>query len=346
MRILVDKTEMEARVTGPSDLICSTGTIIHFSDPAAIENNPEPSYLPFAMIYGIKGWQGLGFKLPDLTNIFRNSKPPIQANIGYLLLQTKTCPSNQGYVIQKDLCYGLSAAFYYQLTPETMAPCPYSCYQCVGPLSTNCQSCVEGWNRYLSGGRCLCLPGFYDPGGPICLNCTEAIEGCYTCSSATNCLTCLSGCTAIGFSPIYCDCPNHVQSNYSFNCPENFFYEYDRGECLCLPQTYLESPGLCFPCPKGCYLCVGETHCLLCLDSYILVGTSCLFYYSSYVLLGQISSWDSPEARCLRWDSSNSRCLQKCTQYYYKFNCYGECPLGTFPVTSPWLTCQPCKITC
>lgn len=115
---------------------------------------------------------------------------------------------------------------------------------------------------------------------------------------------------------------------------------------MCYPQTYLNSDGVCYPCPKGCYLCVGQTNCLLCLDSYILVGTSCLFYYNSYVLLGQTSSLDSPEARCLRWDSDNLQCLQQCTRYYYQFNCYGECPVGTFSVTSPWLTCQPCKITC
>lgn len=133
---------MDSRVTGPSDLICSTGTIEHFSDPNVLENNPEPSYLPFSMMYGIKGWQGLKFDLPSLTYIFRNSDPGIQANIGYLLLLTKACPSNQGYVIAEDLCYAWSAAFYYQLTPSTMAPCPYTCYQCVGPLSTNCQSCV------------------------------------------------------------------------------------------------------------------------------------------------------------------------------------------------------------
>ncbi len=69
------------------------------------------------MLYGIKGWQSYDFDLYKLVYIFTNSNPRIQANIGYLLFQTRTCPSNQGYVASENLCYSLSAAFYYQLTP-------------------------------------------------------------------------------------------------------------------------------------------------------------------------------------------------------------------------------------
>lgn len=338
---------MDSKVNGPGDLVCSVGSIVHLKDPNAIENNEKPDYLPFAMFYGIKGWEGFSFDLPALTYIFNNSNPRVQVNIGYILFQTKSCPANQGYVMLQSLCFGWSAAFYYQLTPETMAPCPYSCYACVGPLSTQCKSCVEGWNRYLSSGRCLCITGFYDPGGPICLNCTEAIQGCRTCSSATNCLTCQTGCNAIGFSPIYCDCPGHVQPDYPYSCPKTFYYEHDTSKCTCLPQTYLDlSANQCFPCELGCYICVSAQHCLVCIDSYILVANRCVFYYNSYVLLGQTSSFNSPEARCLRWDSSNTVCLKTCSRYYYQFNCYGSCPMGTFPISSPWRTCQPCKISC
>lgn len=54
----------------------------------------------------------------------------------------------------------------------------------------------------------------------------------------------------------------------------------------------------------------------------------------------------SPYNRCLKWDNSGSNCLQKCKKYYYNSNCYGVCPMGTFNISSPWLTCQPCKLTC
>lgn len=169
-----------------------------------------------------------------------------------------------------------------------MLPCPYSCYQCVGPLTTQCKSCMQGYNRILSSGRCLCVSGFYDPGGPICKNCTEAISGCKTCSSATNCLTCLSGCTAIGFSPLYCDCPTFIQPNSSYNCPKTFYFDYSLNNCTCLPQTYLNTAtGLCFSCAAGCYICIkSANYCTACIDSYTLINNTCLYFYLSYSLLG------------------------------------------------------------
>ncbi len=228
-----------------------------------------------------------------------------------------------------------------------MAPCPYSCYACVGPLSTQCRSCMEGSHRFLFFGRCLCNQGFYDNGSPTCLNCSLAIQGCYTCNSAVNCLTCQQGCTAISFNPIYCDCPTHIQANYSYNCPSTYYYDHDSQKCSCLPQTYYHSlSNKCYPCGFACYICVNETLCLICIDSFTLTHGKCIFYQASYYLLGQGLSLNSPYTRCLRWDPSSTICLQRCKKYYYQFNCYGVCPTGTFNISIPWKTCQPCKINC
>jgi proprotein convertase subtilisin/kexin type 5 len=229
-----------------------------------------------------------------------------------------------------------------------MQPCPYSCYQCIGPLTTQCRSCVQGWNRVLSAGRCVCISGFYDPGAPTCKNCTEAIAGCKTCSSATNCLTCLSGCTAIGFSPIYCDCPNHVQQNYSYNCQAGFYFDFNLNTCACLPQTYYNSAArLCFPCAVGCYICArNASYCLACIDAYNLVSNACIYFYTSYALLGQTNNYNDPKLRCLRWDQTTGSCTQRCKYYYYEANCYSKCPQGTFNISFPWLTCQPCQHSC
>ena len=98
LRVLVDQTIMLEMATNYTDLLCSMGTIVHVADPLAIENNPDPSFLPFAMLYGVKGWLGDGFDLPALTYIFNNSDPRVEVNIGFVLFQTKTCPSNQLYV--------------------------------------------------------------------------------------------------------------------------------------------------------------------------------------------------------------------------------------------------------
>ena len=125
-------------------------------------------------------------------------------------------------------------------------------------------------------------------GEPACKNCTEAIQGCSTCSDANTCTTCLPECTTLGFSPIYCDCPSHVQTNFSYNCPQNYYYDHDSSKCECMPQTYYDfQTNKCFPCDLGCYICVGSpSYCLVCIDSYKLVEQKCIFYFSSSVLMG------------------------------------------------------------
>lgn len=139
-----------------------------------------------------------------------------------------------------------------------------------------------------------------------------------------------------------------MQQNYSYNCLKSFYFDYSTNVCTCLPQTYFNSnSNMCFPCASGCYICAkNSTYCLSCIDSYTLIKNTCTFYPISYSLLGQSSNYNSPSIRCLRWDSSNSVCLQKCKYYYYQFNCYSKCPMGTFNISFPWLTCQPCQLSC
>jgi len=98
LRVLIDKTVMLEMATTYTDLVCSTGTIVHKADPLTVDNNPAPFFLPFAMLYGVKGWLGTSFNIPALTYIFNNSNPRVELNIGYILFQTKVCPSNQLYV--------------------------------------------------------------------------------------------------------------------------------------------------------------------------------------------------------------------------------------------------------
>ena len=140
----------------------------------------------------------------------------------------------------------------------------------------------------------------------------SAIQGCSTCSDANTCTTCLPECTTLGFSPIYCDCPSHVRTNFSYNCPQNYYYDHDSSKCECMPQTYYDfQTNKWFPCDLGCYICVGSpSYCLVCIDSYKLVEQKCIFYFSSSVLMGLDTDYNSPAARCLRWDGIN--CMQLC----------------------------------
>ncbi len=74
------------------------GTIYLYSDANVVENNPTPDFLPFAMLYGIKGFTGVKISLTSLVYLFNNTIPRIQANIGYLLFVTLSCPTSQLYV--------------------------------------------------------------------------------------------------------------------------------------------------------------------------------------------------------------------------------------------------------
>jgi hypothetical protein len=98
IRVLIDETLMDALNTGPSSLSCSIGTIFHYSDANAIERNPSPDFLPFAMFFGVSGFGGWNISLTSLVYIFNNTSPRIQANVGYILFLTSSCPANQLYV--------------------------------------------------------------------------------------------------------------------------------------------------------------------------------------------------------------------------------------------------------
>lgn len=137
-----------------------------------------------------------------------------------------------------------------------------------------------------------------------------------------------------------------VQKNFSYNCPTSFYFDYTINSCTCLPQTYFNTTAkLCFPCSLGCYICVKSAfYCLVCIDSYVLINNVCVYFYTSYALLGQVSFYNNPQIRCIRWYNGN--CIQKCKYFFYQSNCYNKCPLGTFNISFPWLTCQLCQISC
>ena len=59
LRILINVSEMNL-TSNQTSLTCQTDSILHQSDlnSVASMNRVEPDYLPFAMLYGIKGWEG------------------------------------------------------------------------------------------------------------------------------------------------------------------------------------------------------------------------------------------------------------------------------------------------
>jgi hypothetical protein len=58
-----------------------------------------PDYIPFGLFYGIKGFTAWKITLAQMPYIFTNIIPRIQANIGYIMLLTKSCAANFSYVL-------------------------------------------------------------------------------------------------------------------------------------------------------------------------------------------------------------------------------------------------------
>lgn len=80
------------------------------------------------MFTGIKKFTNWNFSIDEFNYIFNNTKPRQEINIGFTLFKAKACPTNQLYASDTDLCYGLSSAFYYPISPMMLASCPFTCY--------------------------------------------------------------------------------------------------------------------------------------------------------------------------------------------------------------------------
>lgn len=95
-----------------------------------------------------------------------------------------TCPGNSSV---SDLGCNCLSTFYENA--GACFPCGSYCDICIN--STLCTTCTASTFRIVSGGLCICGPGYYDRHtlDGICGICPPL---CTTCSSATNCTSCIS----------------------------------------------------------------------------------------------------------------------------------------------------------
>lgn len=175
--------------------------------------------------------------------------------------------------------------------------CDPSCLTCITTATTctSCSSTLIFYNR-----QCLstCPSRFYNQSG-LCASC---VPPCYTCSSATSCLSC--------------------SYNYLLNstclsaCPVGYYKD--------------EATLTCLACLPSCYTCASASSCTSCLSGCLYSG-SCLSSCPSLQFFRQTSSNGSfcscvqciyPCSTC----TSESVCLTCLEGYYYNGSCLIQCP--------------------
>lgn len=155
-------------------------------------------------------------------------------------------------------------------------PCPPHCSSC--PNSTYCWACLKGFS--VSDGVCVSCPHGCTAcvvEGVVGVGCLGCLEGFYSTGSSMNCMPCQTGC-AVCLSSTYCV---SCDSGYYLNRTQLTAQACQKcvPPCLTCSNSTLCStcasgyvpvaPGLCSPCPSGCFSC-NQQHCLECIDGYAL----------------------------------------------------------------------------
>eukprot|EP01022_Parablepharisma_sp_SALTPOND_P001165 TRINITY_DN105725_c2_g1_i1.p1 TRINITY_DN105725_c2_g1~~TRINITY_DN105725_c2_g1_i1.p1 ORF type:complete len:1460 (-),score=75.94 TRINITY_DN105725_c2_g1_i1:591-4970(-) len=142
------------------------------------------------------------------------------------------CPSH--YYPLEGVCYGISIVLHFILIE-----CYDNCWECTKGGKENCLNCKV--NLYFYKNQCFanCPNGTY-PFSDVCLDCKSP---CQTCTSASECLTCL---------------PNFYRLQEGFTCVIASY---------CPPGTYPDKETrVCQDCHRSCLTCSGskDNECLSC----------------------------------------------------------------------------------
>ncbi|CAK94557.1 unnamed protein product (macronuclear) [Paramecium tetraurelia] len=189
------------------------------------------------------------------------STPSCQCSSGYLM-NTSThmcnactfpCLTCQNSVSE---CHSCASTYQYDSTAHTCtcltnqyedSGSPKTCQNCQSPCLTcssnvNCNSCISGINRHLSGSSCICDDGYYDNAG-VCTLCSLP---CTKCTSPTVCTEC-------------------YQISYQV-----------LSDCHCMNTYYMDATFTCQSCISPCLNCSSNSVCTSCIDNYYLDTTNCV----------------------------------------------------------------------
>lgn len=213
--------------------------------------------------------------------------------------------------------------------------CHESCYNCTGPLKTNCISCLTGY--YLSESS-SCLSCNQDcvacNQSNICLNCIALNSspnkdmGC-SCNSGyynSTPLSSISGCLLC-----YSDCETCNNSHTCKACKDPNSIPSSILGCECIENYYRDSNHKCTPCPSSCVNgCIDASHCKICKDSgcEVCIGKNldyCTKCYEKYILAHGNCIYCTPNEYFNKIDNScypcNKTCLT-CSNLYECTSCY------------------------
>ena len=158
------------------------------------------------------------------------------------------------------------AGFYNDPTTFTCLSCNYICGTCSGSII--CNTCSATSNRILINGTCEPAPGYYDNGTSNAVLC---VSPCSNCTSATVCISCLtgnylSGTTCVPCSTTIANCTHcDATGTNCSQCQLGFIYNATTNLCDVVPCYDLN----CLACPNSMSVCT------LCTSGYQPVNGAC-----------------------------------------------------------------------
>ncbi|EWS76513.1 H-type lectin domain protein (macronuclear) [Tetrahymena thermophila SB210] len=253
-----------------------------------------------------------------------------------------------------------------QTYQQNCYPCDPSCFQCSGPLSTNCLSCATSFPFYnLSTNSCLASApnqGYFcqqsqNTSLPYQQNCSPCDSTCLTCSGSlqNNCISCTSQ------FPYF-----NIQTNSCLsNIPSSGFY------CI-QNQTNPTYQFNCNNCHVNCLSCTGpqSNNCLSCYPYLLFFNTKsneCLVQAPASGYYCQSSSSASPwyqqdcypcDQSCLQCSGPLSTNCLSCTTIFPFYNLSNNSCLVQAPNSGCFCTknsninlsyqqnCYPCDVNC
>lgn len=277
--------------------------------------------------------------------------------------------SSPGYCICKIGYYAS------MLDPLTCSQCSSNCYECSGPLDSECLSCPDNAFVLFPPNECICNSGYYKEAiSPLI--CSTCYADCSECSGPldTECLACKdtnaeiietcackSGYYASTISPLVCDicnidcyeCDGPLNTNCS-SCSDHLAILVS-GNCKCIDQAYMVStnPLVCGLCSEDCASCndIGDSNCLSCVDPYAEILSipgycSCpdYFYTKSHFPL-ECSKCHSDCKSCIGPNITD--CLE-CSDTHAFLTSLNicQCFTGYYPISENPIICGSCYKNC
>ncbi|CAG9335755.1 unnamed protein product [Blepharisma stoltei] len=210
------------------------------------------------------------------------------------------CPANGS--LTETTCTCNTGYFFSSAT--TCTACASQCATCANS-NTNCLTCTDTThttaapacscpeNSALTGGSCVCSPGFYYSTPTVCSACNSPCSECSTSSNTcTNCIngyylhgnvctTCTAPCATCSDSPTTCqscDDSEHMTLNVDGTCTctdPNASFNTGTATCQC-NSGFTSIAGECTACELPCTQCsTSISTCTACVNGFWLNQNTC-----------------------------------------------------------------------